>query len=516
MSVADKLTKLNTDLTASYNAIEEQGGTVPANKNTENLASAILSIPKGEVATYTELEYIESTGTQYIDTGITSNQYRKCEIEFITTSLGATQVIEGCYRDISNVAGDIRNFLRVETDGTLNLQIGNYEQSWYKISSSKLTVGNKYNVKYEMLSNSCSLDVNNTKYTSNYGAYLIPDNYNIFVFACNNMNTNAKDFSCIKLSKLKYYDINDRLMRDFIPVLDESGVACLYDKVTKTYFYNKGTGSFIAGDGQLVNYTMLYDGSLGEAGENGANVCFENTGGYYTNFNIDTSFYKVAPINFLNNEMNINQTATGTTSNSRQFSSFATKNPINLSEYNKGILQAKVTLGGSNPAMHTYGYINLNSQPQSGVANTAVSILLKKPSGTDVPDTNIKNNQKAFYVSDVSGFFNDVYFSSIFGREEQGTVNIHIYEMFLTKADDWQTLANLAGITANSIDDILTNSTTLLSNEEAIKFMIKQCTGDFMASAIQSETFLTALNNSSYKTKIYANKHWSKFLTMVA
>lgn len=91
-----------------------------------------------------------------------------------------------------------------------------------------------------------------------------------------------------------------------------------------------------------------------------------------------------------------------------------------------------------------------------------------------------------------------------------------IKEVVLFRTDDWQTLANKAGITANSIDDILTNSATLLSNKEAVNFMLYNCTGDFMASAIQSETFLTALNNSPYKTQILANEHWAKFLSMVA
>jgi hypothetical protein len=37
------------------------------------------------------------------------------------------------------------------------------------------------------------------------------------------------------------------LVRDFIPVLDEDNVACLYDLVTESYFYNIGTGDFLSG-----------------------------------------------------------------------------------------------------------------------------------------------------------------------------------------------------------------------------------------------------------------------------
>ena len=40
---------------------------------------------------------------------------------------------------------------------------------------------------------------------------------------------------------------NDVLVRDFIPVIDENDIPCLYDKVEDRLYYNSGTGDFIAG-----------------------------------------------------------------------------------------------------------------------------------------------------------------------------------------------------------------------------------------------------------------------------
>lgn len=40
---------------------------------------------------------------------------------------------------------------------------------------------------------------------------------------------------------------SDQLVRDYTPVLDPTGIPCMYDKVSETLFYNNGTGSFIAG-----------------------------------------------------------------------------------------------------------------------------------------------------------------------------------------------------------------------------------------------------------------------------
>lgn len=48
MSVADKLTKLTTDITSAYNSIQSKGGTIPSHKNTDNLSTAISSIPTDE------------------------------------------------------------------------------------------------------------------------------------------------------------------------------------------------------------------------------------------------------------------------------------------------------------------------------------------------------------------------------------------------------------------------------------------------------------------------------------
>lgn len=44
----------------------------------------------------------------------------------------------------------------------------------------------------------------------------------------------------------KIYD-GENLVRDFLPCLDADGVPCLYDLISKTAFYNQGTGSFTWG-----------------------------------------------------------------------------------------------------------------------------------------------------------------------------------------------------------------------------------------------------------------------------
>lgn len=51
MSIATSLTKLETDITNAYNTINTKGGTIPTDKNTNNLSTSINSIPSGGSAT---------------------------------------------------------------------------------------------------------------------------------------------------------------------------------------------------------------------------------------------------------------------------------------------------------------------------------------------------------------------------------------------------------------------------------------------------------------------------------
>jgi hypothetical protein len=77
-----------------------------------------------------------------------------------------------------------------------------------------------------------------------------PESYScelpFYIFGMNKYGSVYK-IANMKLYYIKIWD-NGTLVRDFIPVLDENNVACLYDKVSGTYYYNAGTDDFVAGD----------------------------------------------------------------------------------------------------------------------------------------------------------------------------------------------------------------------------------------------------------------------------
>lgn len=68
---------------------------------------------------------------------------------------------------------------------------------------------------------------------------------NIHLFGLNNNGTFSG--GTWKIYTFKMYDNSNNLIRDFIPVLDENNVACLYELVEGKFYYNKGTGNFAAG-----------------------------------------------------------------------------------------------------------------------------------------------------------------------------------------------------------------------------------------------------------------------------
>ena len=104
-----------------------------------------------------------------------------------------------------------------------------------------------------------------------------------------------------------------------------------------------------------------------------------------------------------------------------------------------------------------------------------------------------------------------------YARSENRKCYCTIDRVILAKQDDFNTLAELAGITdISSESDILDEADVLLNNITAISFMLRRCTGSFMLQAVSNSNFLRALDVSPYKEMIYANEVWSDFLTMLA
>ena len=248
---------------------------------------------------------------------------------------------------------------------------------------------------------------------------------------------------------------------------------------------------------QNVNYTMLYYYGDENADVTGGWNVYNKTAGYSTITKNGTDIY-----------MQVHCSA-GTT---RAYIWVAAAQEINISEYTKLMAKTRFTV-------KMVGCQNLSVTSSTVAANTSIYLgpdesyaWFNEPSGAC--------DKTSFIQLDISQVENGVPVMGMCNDFTGQMSTVNLYAMFLLKHDEWEHLGKpIGGITWETMDSLLVDADGLaqiLGNETSVRYMVNWCTGDFMASAIQSPAFLTALEASPYKELIYANEHWAKFLAMVA
>ena len=174
---------------------------------------------------YKECKYIESTGTQYIDLEIKGNQNSKVDFQFSVTKKINSRGIFGFY-------GANGNSYYIYSGGAGVFQIG--YQKW-----SNTNISIVENTKYIIKNDKNIISINDYNY-SLPEATTFETSDNLLLFTIGGGNYAGLP---IKLYYFKLYE-SDKLIRDLIPAIDSTRRPCLYDLVSKTTFYNVGTGTF--------------------------------------------------------------------------------------------------------------------------------------------------------------------------------------------------------------------------------------------------------------------------------
>lgn len=201
---------------------------------------------------YQQVEYIESTGTQYIDTKFsTVSGYRiKTSINISNWANGSVCYFAGflsksIYRDYT-VIYQYKPMIGMSTDvqssKTCSLN------TWYDIDASTISKNGYFKLDGEELVSS-----SNT---------VLHDKYNIWLFGVNYYNT-GKFWNCFaKIKETKIYNFDNVLVRNLIPcrsittVTDVNEKQCksetigMYDTIEGKFYTNQGDptkGDFIAG-----------------------------------------------------------------------------------------------------------------------------------------------------------------------------------------------------------------------------------------------------------------------------
>ena len=187
---------------------------------------------------YIPLEYIESTGTQYIDTGIKPTVDTSITATMSTSDISTGPTFFGA---ISNKVGLLVS-TRSNGNGTVYLNgtdnaaiISNYtieEDSIYKIT----VYNNKFIVSKD----------NGSPETRTGTTSITANNYNIIIIGRNNAGT-IERLGNFKIYEFSIYQ-NNSLVRNYTPVKNiKTGEIGLYDYITNTLYTSASQDPFIAG-----------------------------------------------------------------------------------------------------------------------------------------------------------------------------------------------------------------------------------------------------------------------------
>lgn len=218
--------ELNYEVSTSEQTIPEgytSGGTIAASPMTQEEYNDCLNL-SFRILTNTEynlLNYIESTGTQYIDTGIIPNNNTVVKISIKKS---------GDIIDYERLCGVVNDF-ELLRNNTLNFIFRAGNKNIY----DDIDISNE---KFKVIQFGKGNIFINNNIVYSYSNRFSTDK-NLYLF-----HSNGSDrYGSFKLQYCKIYE-NDELIRNFMPVLNDN-IPCLYDTVTDEYFYNQGTGEFL-------------------------------------------------------------------------------------------------------------------------------------------------------------------------------------------------------------------------------------------------------------------------------
>ena len=179
---------------------------------------------------YTQLEYIQSTGTQHLDTLFKPNNHTRVVIDFRSTfsTANSPKGLLGS-RNISDI-------------GMFAFLYSNRIDPNYNGVGKSITVDSLQRHVYDFNQNSFSVD----RDVVSFDAGIFSPGYNLLLLSVQNYGTIDNRKAEGYLYSCQIYD-NGTLVRDFVPCKNASGAVGLYDIVEGQFYANAGTGAFTAG-----------------------------------------------------------------------------------------------------------------------------------------------------------------------------------------------------------------------------------------------------------------------------
>jgi len=177
------------------------------------------------------VEYLQGDGNAYIDTGIIADENTGAYAKFEVT--GGYPVFSARYSAASRTYG----IICVDSGATLSLDMDTVR------TQSPTAIGNVVEAKMNRFikeKNGATIGITNP------ASFTTPAN--VTLFAINATNSYGLVVSPSKIHRVVFTQ-NGVVTHDFLPALDGNGVACMYESISGTYFYNTAaSGSFSSGN----------------------------------------------------------------------------------------------------------------------------------------------------------------------------------------------------------------------------------------------------------------------------
>lgn len=189
---------------------------------------------------YTILEYIESTGTQYIDTGVIPKSTDCISINCIISEDRFNKVMFGS-RTSGNYMTSKNQIYLNENSSQFSMFFGTNTMNLHGLfdTSTSRVINGLFDVKNKKIANR-----NNANFIGASSDFDNTATQPYYLFALNNCGK-AGVFTTMKLFSFAIWD-DDKKVRDFIPCKTNQGVVGLYDIISSKFYGNMGTGQFLA------------------------------------------------------------------------------------------------------------------------------------------------------------------------------------------------------------------------------------------------------------------------------
>lgn len=184
---------------------------------------------------YTKFEYIESTGTQYIDTGFAATNNTRIVMDCLPKAINTNGSFPFAAR-----TGLVKAFAAAVLSGAVFYNYADYYSSEsMNVIGKRLTIdANRASCKFAISNSAATVSLATGSFTTDHPVYLMA------------LNDGGKLYDGTQwiglVYSVKWYE-SDVLQHEFTPCKNSRGAVGMWDSVRQKFYSNSGTGSFAVG-----------------------------------------------------------------------------------------------------------------------------------------------------------------------------------------------------------------------------------------------------------------------------